>query len=205
MSLFPIFVKLGDCRCLVVGAGKIAAGKAAGLIRAQAKVVVVAPRGIAWIRQQALAGNLTWEEREFSAEDVAGATLVVAATDSAVTNEAVFRACRRQGVLCNVVDDPEHCDFFYPSVVHRGPLQIAISTAGKSPSLARRLRIELEQQFGGEYAAWLEHLGKLRGKILRQELTTIERKQAMDSISSRESFEAFVDQRGRQTKKGSKR
>ena len=169
MALFPIFVKLQNRKCVVVGAGKIAAGKAAGLLRNHAKVVVIAPRAGGWIKSKVSAGKLTWHQREFSAKDVAGALLVVAATDSSATNEAVFRACTAAGVLCNVVDDPQHCDFFYPSVVRRGPLQIAISTEGRSPSLARRLRTELERQFGPEYGAWVEHVGKMRNRILSQE------------------------------------
>ncbi len=191
MSLFPVFMQLRNRKCLIVGAGKIAAGKAGGLLRAGARVVVIAPRAGAWIRNHAEARHLTWEPREFSAEDVAGALLVVAATNSSMANEAVFRACREQGVLCNVVDDPDHCDFFYPSVVRRGPLQIAISTAGQSPSLARRLRTELEQQFGPEYGPWVKHLGRMRAQVLRQNLTTAERKALISDLSSRAAFEQF--------------
>jgi len=98
-------------------------------------------------------------------------------------------------VLCNVVDDPERCDFFYPAVVRRGPLQIAISTSGSSPALARRLRIELERQFGPEYGAWVEHVGEMRGKLLTQRMTRNERRKLLDHIASQESFETFVQQR----------
>ncbi len=192
MSLFPIFVKLENRKCVVVGAGKIASGKAAGLLNAGARVVIIAPRGDRWIRQQALAGKLIWKRREFSPEDVSGATLVVAATNSNQANEAVFRACSEQGVFCNVVDDPEHCDFFYPSVVRRGPLQIAISTAGQSPSLARRLRKELEQQFGAEYSAWVEHLGRMRAEVRLRGLGPEERQALIEELSSRTAFEQFV-------------
>jgi precorrin-2 dehydrogenase len=202
MSLFPIFLKLEKRKCVVVGAGTIAAGKAAGLLSAGARVVVIAPRGDDWIQQQARAGNLIWEQREFSAEDLPGATLVVAATNSIKTNEAVFRACGKQGVLCNVVDDPDHCDFFYPSVVRRGPLQIAISTAGQSPSLARRLRKELEQQFGPEYGPWVEQLGKMRADVLRRGLSAKERQALIDELSSRTAFEQFVATQPRAQKPG---
>ena len=104
-------------------------------------------------------------------------------------------------MLCNVVDDPQHCDFFYPSVVRRGPLQIAISTEGRSPSLARRLRTELERQFGPEYGAWVEHVGKMRNRILSQNLTAEERQKLMKSISSREAFEQFIQGKGRRSPK----
>jgi precorrin-2 dehydrogenase/sirohydrochlorin ferrochelatase len=195
MSLFPIFLKLKRRKCVVVGAGKIAAGKIAGLLRNDADVVVIGPRAGEWVKNQAREGKLVWHAREFLADDVAGALLVVAATDSSVTNEAVYRACTEQGVLCNVVDDPKHCDFFYPSVVRRGPLQIAISTGGRSPSIARRLRAELEQQFGPEFGVWVEHVGKLRNEILRRDLTAEQRQKLIDSISSREAFEEFLQKK----------
>jgi len=126
---------------------------------------------------------------------VVGAFLVVAATNSSATNEAVFRACVERGVLCNVVDDPERCDFVYPAVVRRGPLQIAISTSGRSPALARRLRIELESQFGPEYGTWVEHVGEMRGKLLTQRMPRNERRKLLDQIASQESFEQFVRKR----------
>ena len=192
MPLFPIFLKIEDCKCVVVGAGKIATAKAAGLLRSGARVVVIGPRATQWIRKQARAGKLQLHAREFTDHDISGALLVVAATSSSVINEAVFRACRTHGVLCNVVDDPEHCDFFYSSLVRRGPLQIAISTAGTSPALARRLRQELEQQFGPEYKAWLEHLGKLRKQVLRQRLSADDRKRLMQRMSSSQALADFI-------------
>jgi precorrin-2 dehydrogenase / sirohydrochlorin ferrochelatase len=120
---------------------------------------------------------------------------VIAATNSNATNEAVYRACVKRGVLCNVVDDPKHCDFFYPAVVRRGPLQIAISTDGRSPALARRLRIELERQFGSEYGAWVERVGAMRRKLRRRNLPAAERRRLLDQIASRESFEQFLRKR----------
>jgi precorrin-2 dehydrogenase / sirohydrochlorin ferrochelatase len=205
MSLFPILVKLKKRKCVVIGAGKIAAAKASGLLRNGARVVVIAPRATAWIQSQARAGKLSWQQRKFSAGDVAGAFLVIAATNSNSTNEAVFRACTVQGVLCNVVDDPERCDFFYPAVVRRGPLQIAISTSGRSPALARRLRIELERQFGPEYGAWVEHVGEMRKQILHQHFGAEERRHLMDQIASRESFAKFVLEHGRRKGQGSQK
>src|SRR5579859_1827478 len=183
-SLFPILVKLRAKQCLVVGAGKIAAAKAAGLLNSGARVVVISPRANDWVRSQARAGKVTWHRRRFVAADVEHAFLVVAATNSNATNEAVFQACAKRGVLCNVVDDPERCDFFYPAIVRRGPLLIAISTSGRSPALARRLRIDLEKQFGAEFGAWVEHVGKMRKQILRQHAKGEERRKLMDQISS---------------------
>jgi len=193
--LFPIVLRLQAKRCVVVGAGKIAAAKVAGLLRSRARLVVIAPHATPGIQRHARAKKLKWLRREFRARDVAGAFLVIAATDCSVTNEAVFRACTAQGVLCNVVDDPEHCDFFYPAVVRRGPLQIAISTEGRSPALAHRLRIELERQFGPEYGAWIEHVGKMRKKILTDKQSAAKRRQLLEEIASYESYEQFLRRR----------
>jgi precorrin-2 dehydrogenase/sirohydrochlorin ferrochelatase len=197
VSLFPILVKLQAKKCVVVGAGKIAAGKAAGLLASGAQVIVIGPRAVDWIRSQARVGKLIWRRRRFLPADMDQAFLVIAATNSNATNEAVYRACVERAVLCNVVDDPEHCDFFYPAVVRRGPLQIAISTDGRSPALARRLRIELERQFGPEYGAWVERVGELRRGILRRNLNAGERRHLLDQIASYESFEQFLRNRSR--------
>jgi precorrin-2 dehydrogenase/sirohydrochlorin ferrochelatase len=196
VSLFPIFLKLKAKTCVVIGAGKIAAAKAAGLLSGGARVVVIGPRAGAWIQAQARAGKVLWHRRRFVAADVEHAFLVVAATNSNATNEAVFRACLKRGVLCNVADDPQRCDFFYPAIVRRGPLQIAISTGGHSPALAHRLRMELEQQFGPEYGAWVEKVGQMRRKLLRRDLAPAERRKVLHQIASHESFERFVRQRG---------
>ena len=196
VSLFPILLKLKAKKCVVVGAGKIAAAKAAGLVTSGARVEVIGPRAAEWIQSQARAGKVTWRRRRFVAADVEQASLVIAATNSNATNEAVFRACVKRGVWCNVVDDPERCDFFYPAVVRRGPLQIAISTNGRSPALARRLRIELEGQFGSEYGAWVEQVGEMRQKLRRRNLPPAERRRRLEQIASRDSFERFAAQRG---------
>jgi precorrin-2 dehydrogenase/sirohydrochlorin ferrochelatase len=168
-------------------------------------VVVIGPRAAGWVQSQARAGKVIWRRRRFVAADVEQVFLVIAATDSNATNEAVFRACAERGVLCNVVDDPERCDFFYPAVVRRGPLQIAISTSGRSPALARRLRIELERQFGSEYSAWVEQVGEMRQKLRRRNLPAAERRRLLDQIASHESFERFVQQRGAAKTAGSKK
>ena len=174
-----MFLRLEGRKCLVVGAGRIAAGKAAGLLRSGAKVVVVAPKAVDWIREKAKAGRLTWHLRSFTNKDLGGCLLAIAATDSVATNHEVFRACQRRNVLCNVVDDPEYCDFFYPAVVRRGSLQIAISTSGQSPALAARLRGELEKQFGKEWARYVEDIGKERQQVLKSGMEPKQRRELL--------------------------
>jgi precorrin-2 dehydrogenase/sirohydrochlorin ferrochelatase len=199
MALFPMFVKLEGRRCVVVGAGRIAIGKIATLLRAGAQVTVISPEAEATVRRYATRRRLVWRRREFLPSDVANAFLVIAASNSAATNQAVFRACTRRGVLCNAVDDPEHCDFFYPAVIRRGPLQIAISTAGCSPALARRLRRDLQQQFGPEYASWVRQVAKSRREILARQLAPRERRKLLQQIASREAFESFARRQARRS------
>lgn len=183
MTLFPMMIKLAGRKCVVIGAGKVAAAKVEGLLSCGARVVVIGPKAVRRIRDRANAGKLVWRRRRFSPHDLRGAFLAIAATDSPSTNESVFRFCQAREVLCNSVDDPEHCDFFYPAVVRRGPLQIAISTSGHSPALAARLRKELGRQFGPEWGAFVERLGKKRQEILRLPQST-QRKRLLKEIAT---------------------
>ncbi len=194
MSLFPAMLKLEGKKCVVVGAGRVAAAKTAGLLTHGAHLVVVSPLAVSRIQSFARAGRLLWKRRNFSPRDVAGAVLVVAATDSPQVNESVFRACGKHGILCNVVDDPEHCDFFYPAVVRRGSLQITISTDGRSPSLAARLRRELERQFGPEWSHWIEHVGRERRQLLSKPMNAKKRRERLKQVASPQAFRAFVRQ-----------
>lgn len=182
---FPLMLDLNGRKCLVVGAGRVAAGKINGLLSHGAKVAIVSPRAIPEIQVKARARGITWLRRAFAAEDVNGAFLVIAATNSSEVNGSVFRACRERRVLCNAVDDPEHCDFFYPAVVRRGPLQIAISTNGNLPALAARLRKELDAQFGPEWTEWVKHVGKLRRQIRREQLSPAKRRKVLSELAAR--------------------
>jgi precorrin-2 dehydrogenase/sirohydrochlorin ferrochelatase len=166
MSLFPIFLKLQDRPCLVVGAGEIAESKIHSLLAAGARVTVVAPQAKRGLVELAEAGRFAWHRREYVAADLEGTFLVVAATDSLDVNAAVYRDAVMRNVLCNAVDDPPNCDFYFPSVVRRGKLQIAISTAGESPALAQRLRKEIDEQLPDDLGPWLDDLGELRREVL---------------------------------------
>jgi precorrin-2 dehydrogenase / sirohydrochlorin ferrochelatase len=164
-ALFPIFMKLRGRGCLVVGAGTVAEPKITSLLDAEATVKVVAPQATEQVKTWARESRIEWEQRAFRNSDIEDCFLVVSATNSIEVNETVYRQAKERGVLCNAVDDPDRCDFYYPAVVRRGPLQIAISTAGYSPALAQRLRRELEDQFGPEYSAWVEQLGRERTQL----------------------------------------
>jgi precorrin-2 dehydrogenase/sirohydrochlorin ferrochelatase len=190
-KLFPMFLKLAGRPCLVVGAGAIGESKIASLLEAEGRVRVVAPKATEQVRAWADAKRIDWLARGFEVEDLQGMFLVVAATSSTVVHERVFEEATRRGVLCNIVDVPPLCDFYYPAVVQRGALQVAVSTGGQSPALAQRLRKELEEQFGPEYAAWVEELGTKREALQAAKLDTEERKRILHEQASEESFEAF--------------
>ena len=191
-NLFPIFVKLAGRNCLVVGGGSIAEGKAEGLLACDATVVLVAPEVTDKIAGWARERRLVWHRREFQSSDLEDAFLVVAATGVSSLNESVFCEAGSRGVLCNVVDEPERCHFYYPAVVRRGSLQIAISTGGVSPALAQRLRIELEKQFGPEYAQWLQELGANRQAVFAKETNAQRRAHILRVLASRRSFQRFL-------------
>jgi precorrin-2 dehydrogenase/sirohydrochlorin ferrochelatase len=197
LRLFPLFLKLSGRTCLVVGAGKISEGKIAGLLDAGAHVRVVAPSATDRILQWQKEKRIRLQKRAFRATDLNGVFLVVAATNSPKVHREIYRHALAWRVLCNVVDVPPLCDFYYPAVVRRGKLQIAISTAGASPSLARRLREEMEMSFGPEYAAWLKLLLRERKKVLAKCMPAAERMELLKKQASREAFEEFVRQRAR--------
>jgi precorrin-2 dehydrogenase/sirohydrochlorin ferrochelatase len=191
-SLFPMFLKLEGRRCLVVGAGKVGEPKISGLLETGARILVVALDAGPTVREWARAGKIDLELRAFAADDLDGAFLAIVATNSRTLNERVYDEAQRRGVLCNVVDVPDLCDFFYPAVVRRGDLQIAISTAGQSPSLAQIIRKQLEKQFGSGYASWVADLGATRKLILASDLDKERKLDLLHSLASRKALEAAL-------------
>ena len=189
MTLFPIFLKLQGRPCLVVGAGAIGEPKIESLLTSGASIRVIAPQASAAVAEWAKAGAIVWEAREFGVSDLDGVFLVIAATSSRQVNGAIFHEAQQRNILCNVVDDPEYCDFYYPAVVRRGDLQLAISTNGHSPALAQRIRRELEIQFGPEYGEWLVELGKIRQHLFASGMNPDEHRRLLHELASREAFE----------------
>jgi precorrin-2 dehydrogenase len=191
-SLFPMFMKLEGRQVLVVGAGNVGEQKIAGLLETCARIRVVALEATAAVREWARQGEIGLELRAFTNDDLHGAFLAIVATASRSLNERTYHEAQRLGVLCNVVDVPELCDFFYPSVVRRGDLQIAVSTAGQSPSLAQKIRQQLERQFGPGYGPWVTELGETRKQILASDLDKEQKLELLHSLASREAFEAAL-------------
>lgn len=186
MSLFPIFLKLTNRPCIVIGAGHLAESKIESLQAANARVTVISPAASERIVAMADSGEITWHQREYSIGDLAGHFLVVAATNVPAVNRAVFAEAESAGILINAVDDPPFCDFYFPSVVRRGDLQIAISTAGASPALAQRLRKEINAILPLDAGDWLAELGNLRREVLQLEPLNEARKELLHQLASRE-------------------
>lgn len=189
MSLFPMFLKLEGRSCLVVGAGKIGESKIRSLLVSRAKVHVIAPWATPTVTAWDRAGVLRWTAREFHPSDLDGAFLVVAATSITAVNDVVYQEAQTRRALCNVVDVPDRCDFYYPAVVRRGDLQVAISTAGHSPALAQRLRREFERQLAPVYAGWLQGLGKIRRDLFSRRMDPEKRRSLLHAVAGGDPLE----------------
>jgi len=200
-----MFLKLEGRQCLVVGAGRIGEPKISGLLDTGARIRVVSLDATPTVREWARAGIIELDLRAFSPDDLDGAFLAIVSTNSRTLNERVYHEAQRRGVLCNVVDVPDLCDFFYPSVVRRGDLQIAVSTAGQSPSLAQKIRQQLEKQYGPAYAAWVQELGETRKLILASDLDKERKLDLLHSLASKEALEAALAETRELVVKGEER
>jgi precorrin-2 dehydrogenase/sirohydrochlorin ferrochelatase len=179
-----MFVKLEGRRVLVVGAGSVGEAKIESLLATDAAVRVVAPKATPRVRDWAREGRIEWFAREYTPVDFGGVFLVIAATGSPALHDEIHAEAKSRGVLCNAVDEPERCDFYFPAVVRRGELQIAISTGGLSPALAQRLRKELEQQFGPEWEEWVAQLGRTRDELQSIPMPPDQRKRLLHQYAS---------------------
>jgi precorrin-2 dehydrogenase / sirohydrochlorin ferrochelatase len=161
---YPVALELSGRRCVVTGGGREAEGKARALLEAEADVVVIAPRVSDGFGELVRRGEITHVPRRFQRGDLAGAFLVIAADSDRAVRAAVFAEAEAERVLCNAVDDVEHCHFAVPSIVRRGDLLLAISTGGRVPALAKRLRRRLTEQFGWQWEALVDVLGEVRAE-----------------------------------------
>ena len=165
---YPVCLDLRERPCVVVGGGTVAARKVEGLLECGARVTVVAPVLGPVLKHWLQEGRIAARVRAYAEGDLEGAALAIAATNEPAVNAEIAAEARARGVWLNAADDPERCDFILPSVVRRGDLQIAVSTGGRSPALARRVREDLERLLPAEYADLLPLLADLRAE-LRQE------------------------------------
>jgi siroheme synthase-like protein len=187
MAILPIFLELRDRPCLVIGAGPVAFRKASALAACGAKVTVVGPVLSAGMRRLVRQGKVVWRPRRFRPEDLKGMELVVAATDESVINEQAAQEARARRVWINVVDQPRLCSFYFPSIVRRGKLVLAISTTGVSPALAKWIRRDLERRYGTSYRELLEVMARWRGEVQRNVKTPRQRKKLFE-----EALQAYL-------------
>jgi len=181
-SFYPILVELQRKKALVVGGGKVAQRKIETLLECGAFVQVVARELTAELEELRSWRKIEFLGGEFSEAYLEGAFLVFAATDDALLNRRVSQAAQQRGLLVNAVDQPADCNFIVPSVLTRGDLLIAVSTSGKSPAFARKVRVELERHFGEEYGLFLSLMGNLRKEILCLGLSQEEDKRAFEEL-----------------------
>jgi uroporphyrin-III C-methyltransferase/precorrin-2 dehydrogenase/sirohydrochlorin ferrochelatase len=192
MSLLPIFLKLEGRRCLLVGAGTVALEKIGTLLKTGLRLRVVAPEAVEEVRELAAIGKIEWVQREFEPADLDGNFIAIAATNVHEVNAAVYREAVKRGIPSNSVDDIPNCDFFFGSVVSRGDLQIAISTAGESPAVAQRLRREIDEQLPQDLGPWLAELGKLRRDVLATHPRSEERRLLLHELAQRQICESAL-------------
>jgi len=160
--LYPVMLDLEGRSCLVVGGGGVAGRKIAGLLEAGARLTVLSPALAPAVLDIAREGRFRWWPREYASGDVAGFALVMVATDDVTVNARVAAEAGERGVWVNCADDPEHCSFILPSVLRRGPLTVAVSTGGTSPTMARMVREELEGLLPADYGTLTELVGEMR-------------------------------------------
>ncbi len=190
MAKYPIFLELGGRRVVVVGGGTIALRKAQVLLDAGARLVVVAEEAGDALTALCTQHGAELIRARYLKQYIAEAVLVIAATNDAKVNEQVYRDCQALEILCNVVDDPAHCDFFVPAVVKRGDLQIAIGTEGYCPAYAGHLRQKLETMFTEEHGRFLAELERTRREII-DTVPSADRKSLLGELVDDESFEYF--------------
>lgn len=192
MSSYPVSLNIESRRCVVIGGGTIAERKVVVLLQAKADVLVVSPELTSKLQELA-AGNLIEHiAANYESRYLDKAFLIIAATNNQTVNKEIFEEAQQRGILVNVVDDPVLCTFFAPAVVRRGDLTISISTAGKSPSLSRRIREELEDRYGPEYGEFVRLLGEIRCEVIEHHLNYTESARAFREILDSDVLDLLV-------------
>lgn len=184
MKTYPVNLDVKNRKCLVIGGGEVGARKAETLSACGADVTVLSPVFSERCRNLTSRGIRLFEKR-YAREDIDGAFLVFAATDDLGINRAVKQDADEQNILCNIADWPEGSSFTLPAAVSRGDLLLTVSTGGKSPAVAKRIRRQLESQFGPEYETLLVLMGRIRQRLLRQQ---------RDPAAHRQQFRALLDE-----------
>ena len=194
-AFYPLYLRLQDEKCLVVGGGKVAERKVKSLLDSGAAVTVVSPQITTKLQTLKDENKIIHKEEEFCEIHLTDVLLVISATNNEEVNRQVAQLCFTRKVLVNVVDDPPKCNFFVPAVVRQGSLSIAVSTNGKSPLLAAQIRRQLEKDFGPEYADFLELLGQVRLELLNSVPQEEKRREILERIVQSDILTLFKEKR----------
>lgn len=193
MAKYPIFLELDGRRVVIIGGGAVALRKAQPLLEAGCRLVIVAEHVDDMLTALCRGRNAELIKSKYSKQYLAGAMLAVAATNNHKLNEQIYKDCQELEVLCNVVDEPQLCDFFVPAVVKRGDLQIAVGTEGHYPAYAGHVRKKLEGIFTEEHGRFLTELEKVRKRIINEISDPADRKIVLGQLADDKSFEFFIE------------
>ena len=193
MRYYPVNLDIRNRKCLVVGGGAVGTRKVMTLLDCGAKVTVVSNEFSSQLYKLAENGSVLLKKRSFQISDLDKMFLVIGATDNPELNRQIHREAERLGMLCNIADRPEVCNFILPAIVNRGDLIIAISTSGKSPAFAKKMRKDLEKEFGTEYAEFLKLMGGIRNKLLIQDHEPEAHKPLFEKLIQRDLVKMIKD------------
>ena len=182
MGYYPVFLDLDQTRCLVVGGGAIAERKVEALLAAGGEVALISPELTAALHALEAAGRLTVQQRPYQRGDLDAVALVIAATDDPTLQRQIAADAKQANILCNIVDQPALCSFIVPAVVQQGDLTIAVSTNGASPALAKKIRQDLAEQFGPEYAVALRLLRRIRERLRHEQRSAKDRQRLLTGL-----------------------
>jgi precorrin-2 dehydrogenase / sirohydrochlorin ferrochelatase len=191
VTYYPVYLDVSNRLCVIIGGGEVAARKAQRLVQCGARVTVVGKRLSPEMMAMKEKHAVSHIDADYGIEHLQGAFMAIGATDRDDINELIAGDARSLGILVNIVDDPGHCDFILPSVMNRGDLSISISTGGKSPALAKKLRLEMEERYGSEYVVLLNILGLLREKIVTDGTSSDENRKLFESVLDSDILEAI--------------
>ena len=192
LSYYPAFIVLKGKNCIVVGGGRVAERKVADLLKAGALVTVISPALTASLLRLVENSRISHKKRRMRNSDLANAYLAIAATDDEKTNLRVARLSREKDILVNITDHPELCTFIVPSSFSRGPLQVAISTSGASPALARAIRKDLQERYGSVFGKYLTKVQALRKKAVEKITSSAEREKFLRMIAAPEAIKKLL-------------
>jgi precorrin-2 dehydrogenase / sirohydrochlorin ferrochelatase len=201
VKYYPVYLDITNKRCVIVGGGDVAERKAERLLDFGARVTVIGKTLTPLLETMKREGRIEHIHADYDGALIGNAFMLIGATDRDDINTRISLDGKHKGILVNIVDDPAKCDFILPSLVQQGDLAIAISTGGKSPALAKKLREELEKRYGPEYEALLHMLGKLREKVVARGHASDENKRLFEAVIDSDIIQHIQDKNWEQVKK----